>query len=122
MRRLAQKGHSVALFQLVSRVSAVMKFGLGDVEDPFVKVKDMITDLMNKLQSEASSEAVAGDELFAKVKELTRDSIVRFESDASSEAGHMPYRDDELTHPTEKKADLESQVATDSFDIQRLRQ
>ena len=79
--------HSVALFQLVSRVSAVMKFCPGAVEDPFVKVKEMITDLMNKLESEAWSEAVAGDELFAEVKN-------RLQSDASSEADHVPYRDD----------------------------
>ena len=45
--------HSAALSQLVSRASAVMKFGPGAVEDPFVEVKQLITDSMNRLQSQA---------------------------------------------------------------------
>ena len=36
----------------VSRVSAVIQFGPGAVDDPFVKVKGLITDLINRVQSE----------------------------------------------------------------------
>ena len=56
VRRLAEQEHSAALVQLGSRISAVMKFGAGADEDPFVKVKDLIMDLISMLQAEASSE------------------------------------------------------------------
>ena len=57
VRRLAKKEHSAALAQLVSRISAIMMFCAGAGADPFVKVKGLITDSINVLQSEASSEA-----------------------------------------------------------------
>ena len=56
VRRLAEQEHSTALDQLASRISAIMKFGAGADGDPFVKVKDLITDLISRLQAEASSE------------------------------------------------------------------
>ena len=83
VRRLAQKEHSAALSQFASRISAVMKFGAGAGEDPFAKVTELITDLIHRLQSEASSEA-----------------------------SHKSYCDDELAKAKDKKADLETQVAT----------
>ena len=95
-----------------------MKCGPGAVEDPVVKVKQLITDLMNKLQSEASSEAVAGEDPFAQVKDLITESINRLQSESSSEANRMPYHDDEVTNPSEKKVDLENQVATDTFKLE----
>ena len=62
--------------------------------------EEFITDVINKLQSEASSEA--GEDPFADVKELTTNS---------SGANHMSYRDDELGPACEKTVDLASQVA-----------
>ena len=56
VRRLAEQEHSTALDQLASRISATMKFGAGADGDPFMKVKDLITDLISRLQAEASSE------------------------------------------------------------------
>ena len=43
VRRLAEQEHSAALAQLGSCISAIMKFGAGADDDPFVKVKDLIT-------------------------------------------------------------------------------
>ena len=80
---------SVALSQTASRVSAVTKFCAGAGEDPFSKAKDSITDLINKSQMEASSEA-----------------------------SHVPYRDDELANASDKEADLGNQVATDSSKLE----
>ena len=56
VRRLAQKEHSAALQHLASCISVVVKFGAGTGEEPFAKVKDLITNVINKLQSEASCE------------------------------------------------------------------
>ena len=47
VRRLAEQEHCI---------SATMKFGAGADGDPSVKVKDLITDLISRLQAEASSE------------------------------------------------------------------
>ena len=75
VRRLAKKEHSAALAQLVSRTSAIMKFGAGVGVDPFVRVKGLITDLSNRLQAEASSEAshkAYCDEQTSKATEISR--------------------------------------------------
>ena len=93
MRRLSQKEHSDALSRLASRLSAVVEFGPGAGEDPFAKVKELITDLITDLTD-------------------------RLQSEASSEANHKSYPDDELVNASEKKADLEHQVATDSSKLE----
>ena len=55
VRQLAEQEHSAALAQRGSRVSEIMKFGAGADNDLFVKVKDLIMDLI-RLQTEASHE------------------------------------------------------------------
>ena len=75
VRRLAKKEHSAALAQLVSRTSAIIKFGASAGVDPFVKVKGFITDLIKRLQAEASSEASHKsycDEQTSKATEISR--------------------------------------------------
>jgi len=57
VKRLAEQQHSSALAQLASHISAVMQYGASAGEDPFVKVKGLIQDLISKLQAEAQSEA-----------------------------------------------------------------
>jgi hypothetical protein len=80
IKRLAQEHHSAALAQLASRINAVMKFGSSAGEDPFTKVKGLISDMIAKLESEAGSEATEKsycDEQMtkteAKKEELTAD-------------------------------------------------
>ena len=82
VRRFAEQEHSTALDQLASRISAIMKFGAGADGDPSVKVKDLITDLISRLQAEAS-----------------------FETNNKS------YCDEEMSKATEKREDLEADVA-----------
>ena len=55
VRRLAEQEHFAALAQPRSRISAITKFGADADNDPFVKVKDLITDLI-RLHTEASPE------------------------------------------------------------------
>ena len=89
VRRLAEQEHSTALDQLASRISAIMKFGAGADGDPFVKVKDLITDLISRLQAEASSET-----------------------------NQKSYCDEEMSKATEKKEDLEADVAKHSSKLE----
>merc|ERR1719414_2670804 len=72
VKRLAQEHHSAALAQLASRVAAILKYGSSAGEDPFVKVRGLISDMINKLQAEAQAEATEKaycDEQIAKTEE-----------------------------------------------------
>merc|ERR1719329_179497 len=46
VKKLAQKQHSSALAQLASRIEAVVRYGSSAGEDPFVKIKGMISDMI----------------------------------------------------------------------------
>jgi len=77
VRDLARKTKSPALAQLASRMSSAMRLGASAGEDPFAKVKGLITDMIATLESEA-------------------------EADASQKA----YCDKEMSEATAKKDDL----------------
>jgi len=71
VKRLARQHHSSALAQLASRVVAVLQYGASNGEDPFVKVKGLIQDMITQLQEEAAAEAQEKaycDEQLAKTK------------------------------------------------------
>ena len=57
IRRLATQEHYVVLAQLVSLISAILKFGAGTCENPFMRVNTLITELISWLQDGASSES-----------------------------------------------------------------
>merc|ERR1740129_1236793 len=72
IKKLAREHHSAALAQLASRIGAVMRFGAAAGEDPFAKVKELITDLIAKLHAEAGAEATVKaycDEQMAKTEQ-----------------------------------------------------
>merc|ERR1719240_129626 len=57
VKKLARKHHSAALAQLASQIGVVMKYGSGNGDDPFAKVKGLIKDMISKLETEAGAEA-----------------------------------------------------------------
>ena len=89
VRRLAEQEHSTTLAQPESCISATMKFGAGADGDTFVKVKDLITDLISRVQAEASSET-----------------------------NQKSYCDEEMSKTTEKREDLETDVAKHSSKLE----
>jgi hypothetical protein len=81
IRDLARKSKSPALAQLASRMSSAMKLGAAAGEDPFAKVKGLITDMIATLESEAEEDASHKaycdkemSEATAKKDELTAES------------------------------------------------
>jgi len=72
IKKLAQKHHSSALAQLASRIAAVLRYGASAHQDPFAKVKGLISELISRLEAEANSEAgekAYCDEQIAKTEE-----------------------------------------------------
>lgn len=57
VQRLAAEHHSTQLTQLASRVAAVIRMGGSGGASPFAKVSQMISDMIQRLQKEASKEA-----------------------------------------------------------------
>jgi hypothetical protein len=71
IKKLAHDQHSAALAQLASRIAVVVKYGSRNGDDPFAKVKSLITDMIAKLEAEASAEATEKaycDEQIAKTE------------------------------------------------------
>merc|ERR1740116_538210 len=71
VKRLVHQHHSAALAQLASRISAELRYGASNGDDPFVKVKGLIEDMIAQLQAEAGAEATEKaycDEQMAKTK------------------------------------------------------
>lgn len=81
VKKLARDHHSKSLAQLASRIGSILRYGSSGGEDPFGKVKGLITDMITKLQA-----------------------------DAKAEATEKAYCDEELAKTEEKKAELESVV------------
>jgi hypothetical protein len=72
VKKLAAEQHSAALAQLASRISAVIRYGAAGGEDPFVKVRELISNLISKLESEAGADATEKaycDEQMSKTEE-----------------------------------------------------
>jgi len=57
IRDLARKEKSVSLSQLAKRIQAVMRTGVINGQDPFGKVKSLISDMIAKLEEAAEAEA-----------------------------------------------------------------
>jgi len=57
VKQLARKHHSTGLAQLASRLTAAIRFGSRDGDDPFAKVKGLIKSMIAKLEKEAEEDA-----------------------------------------------------------------
>jgi predicted nucleic acid-binding Zn-ribbon protein len=76
VKKLARDHHSAALAQLASRIGVVMRYGSKNGDDPFAKVKGLISDMIAKLEKEAEAEATEKaycDEQMAKTEAKKQD-------------------------------------------------
>lgn len=89
IRDLARKQGSSVLTQLAARMASAMQFG-------------------------------GGDDVFAKIKGLIADTIERLESEAGADASHKAYCDKELSHTTTKKDDKTAEISKLSTQIDQM--
>jgi len=90
VRDLAHKENSPALAQLASQMASAMRLSSGS-GDPFAKVKGLISDMIDRL-----------------------------ESDAASDASHKAYCDKELSESNDKKADKQAEIAKLTTSIDQM--
>ena len=86
-------------FTEVLRKSAVKQFIPDAGDDPFGKVKGLITDLTNRVLSEITVMkfgASADKDQFAPVKAVIRDLITRLQAESLSEISHESHWDEEM--------------------------
>mmetsp|Transcript_8161 Transcript_8161/g.22558 ORF Transcript_8161/g.22558 Transcript_8161/m.22558 type:complete len:710 (+) Transcript_8161:79-2208(+) len=102
IKRLAKDHHSLALAQLASRIAAVVRFGSSAGEDPFAKVKALITDMISKLEGEASSETTE--------KAYCDEQISRTEAKKGELDDDLAKMTSRIDQAAAKAADLRSQV------------
>merc|ERR1712139_654656 len=100
----ARKNKSPALAQLASRMSSAMRLGAAAGEDPFAKVKGLITDMIATLESEAEEDA--NQKAYCD-KEMSETTAKRDELQAESDKLSTKIAQDKAA-----SAKLEEEVAT----------
>jgi len=102
VKKLAKDHHSEALAQLASRITALMQYGSGAGEDPFVKVKGLIKDMIEKLEAEADAAATEKaycDEQIAKTeakKSELEDDIAKLTSKIDTKSANSAKLKEEV--------------------------
>merc|ERR1719252_44256 len=117
IKKLAREQHSTALAQLASRLSAVIRYGATSGDDPFAKIKGLITDMIAKLMKEAEAEASEKaycDEEMSKTKakkEELEDDIEKLTSKIDSATSASERLKEEVKGLQKALADLAEEQA-----------
>jgi len=106
VKKLAKQQHSVALQQLASRIQAVVRYGAQAGEDPFTKVKQLITDMVSKLEKEASNDATE--------KAYCDDEMAKTEA----KKGDLSYDTEALTSKIDKAASASAKLKSEVKELQ----
>jgi len=124
VRELARTQHSPALAQLAARMASATHVGQSGGEDPFAKVKALISDMLEKLQDQAEADAshkAYCDKEMAEATERKEDKSTKIEQ-LSTKIDQMTSRAAELKAQI---ADLEtglSQLTGAQAEMDKLRQ
>merc|ERR1719272_928952 len=126
IRDLARKAKAPALAQLASRMASAMKMGAAAGEDPFAKVKGLITDMVATLEQEAEEDATqkafcdkATAEATAKKDDLTAENnklstkIAQDKSASAKLKEEAATLQNELASMAKAKADADQLRATE---------
>jgi hypothetical protein len=104
VKKLARDHHSAALAQLASRIGAVVRYGSVDGEDVFGKVKNLISDMIAKLEKEAKSDATE--------KAYCDEEMSKTEAKKSELEGVISRLTSKLDLAAAKSAELKGEVKT----------
>jgi chromosome segregation ATPase len=124
VKKLARDHHSSALAQLASRIAVVVRYGGKNGDDPFAKVKQLISAMIAKLEKEAESEATEKaycDEQMAKTaakKAELDDTIAKLTTKIDKAAARSTALKEEVTVLEAELAELAEMQA----DMDRIRQ
>merc|ERR1719444_471334 len=121
IRDLSRKSKSASLAQLASRMSSAMRLGTAAGEDPFEKIKALVTDMISTLESEAEEDATQKAycdkeiaEATAKHDELTAETDSLSTKIAQANAGSAKLKEqvatlqNELASMAKAKADADA--------------
>merc|ERR1719171_2409578 len=112
VKKLAHDHHSAALAQLASRIGVVVKYGGKNGDDPFSKVKGLISDMIVKLEKEAEAEATEKaycDEQMAKTeakKSELEDTIAKLSNKIDKAAARSASLKEEVVELEAELAEL----------------
>jgi len=104
VKKLAREHHSAALAQLASRISAVIRYGASAGEDPFTKVKSLISDMISKLEAEAKDSATE--------KAYCDEELAKTEAKKSELEGEISKLTSKIDVAASKSAGLKEDVKT----------
>merc|ERR1719188_73150 len=111
VKRLARDQHSEALAQLASKIAAITQYGASAGEDPFVKVKGLIKDMISKLEAEADAAATEKaycDEQFAK----TEAKLSELEDDFAKQTSKIDTKGAQSSKLKEEVKTLQTELAS----------
>jgi len=118
IKKLAHDQHSSSLAQLASRIAAVAKYGSGSSDDPFAKIKGLITDMIGKLEKEAEEDATEKaycDEEMGKTeakKSDLEDIVAKLTSKIDQKAATSAQRKAEVKDAQKELAELAKEQST----------
>merc|ERR1719243_197140 len=107
IKKLAKRHHSMALAQLASKIMAALRMGVASGADPFKKVKGMIQTMIDKLVEEGEAEAKEHGYCVAEMKKTT-DKKAELEEDVAK-----------LTAKIDKKSTMSAQLKAEVRELQK---
>merc|ERR1719311_1604604 len=122
VRDLARKSKAPALAQLASRMESAMRLGAAAGDDPFAKVKGLITDMIATLEQEAEEDATQKaycdkemSETTAKKDELTAESDKLSTKIAQDKAASTKLKEEVATLQNELAAMAKAKAEADKL-------
>jgi len=112
VKKLAREQHSEQLSQLASRISALLQYGRRNGNDPFVKVKGLIKDMIVKLENEmkeAAEEKAYCDEQMSKTeakKSELEDDVAKLTSKIDTKTAKSAKLKEEVKELQEQLASM----------------
>jgi len=106
IKKLAKENHSQALAQLASRIAATVRYGAAAGQDPFAKVKELISDMILKLETEAKSES--------NEKDYCDDELAK----TKAKKEELSYEISKLTSKIDKAAASSAELKADVKELQ----